>query len=596
VVRSDNPGYPSDNNEPLHSHPFLPPELMNAMLDNIAAATQRAASPATHHSPTSSTNSPGPLFNSAEPRRQSRRECAPIAFSSLPALRRLDSGTDSLTDLVPNVLSPAVPGPNAATTTLSPISTSAGQAGQGPASKNHNVPPRPKPGRKPATEEPESKRKAQNRQSQRNFRQRKQKNVMDLQQSLNAITKQYEDATLAHARELDSLNQQINALAAEKAALLEQTQKLQTEAVGWKTAYFDTREKLEVLTGQSPNLPLHYPHHDPPLRRAFDTDFNAQALVPSPQPTDLGCDRCTKDHCACLAEMTNDAAFQGNADAMTGVLRGGQGEPDDDVDQPRDHSELETDFTSAFRKPKPRDTNSAGFLPSAEDTKFPDCGFCADQPDSCICKSMRSEAADATASLPPIATASSAERVKPNVAMSGPGSCADCQANPEQRAWCQRVAQLRSEATPPNSRRNSSKSVALGTMEPKASTSIDMSSPASSPISRGDTVGCSDAFKLLVGRVDTEMDWRQLKPVPPTFAQEDARKNTFTMEPGMYSVMELDASSILTTLQHAPGPIKPRPSDGTYARLVQEAEERRRKSSTPMKKSDDHLMLDCDQN
>nr|QBA88885.1 iron-responsive transcription factor [Curvularia lunata] len=496
---------------------------------------------------------------------------------------------DSLADLVPN---PAVPVQDTATTS-SPVPNSTGppQSGGGPLSRTHVVPPRPKPGRKPATEEPESKRKAQNRASQRNFRQRKQKTVLDLQASLNLANEKLKETSTEFARASDQYAKDIEFLHARIEDLERTNNELRAELEQCKAGGFHRHAPLGPIIGQPQSISVYDPRHDVPFRRAFDTDFDAQALVPSPQPTDSGCDRCTKDHCACLAEMTNDVTFDAHGDAMTGILRDGQGESDQE--KPRDHSEFETDFTSAFRKPKPHEANPAELLPSGEDTKFPDCGFCTGQPESCICRSMRAEAGDATSSLARVVTASSAEDVKPNLAMSGPGSCADCQANPEQRAWCQRVAQLRSEATPPNSRRNSGKSVTLGTMEPKASTSIEMSNPAPSPNGRGETVGCSDAFKLLVGRVDTEMDWRQLKPVPPTFAQEDARRNTFTMEPGMYSAMELDASSILTTLQHAPGPIKPRPSDGTYARLVQEAEERRRKSSTPMKKTVDHHMLDA---
>src|ERR1700712_4545621 len=44
------------------------------------------------------------------------------------------------------------------------------------------IPPRPKPGRKPATDTPPTKRKAQNRQAQRAFRERKTALVGELQE------------------------------------------------------------------------------------------------------------------------------------------------------------------------------------------------------------------------------------------------------------------------------------------------------------------------------------------------------------------------------------------------------------------------------
>jgi hypothetical protein len=47
------------------------------------------------------------------------------------------------------------------------------------------------------------------------------------------------------------------------------------------------------------------------------------------------------------------------------------------------------------------------------------------------------------------------------------------------------------------------------------------------------------------------------------------------MEPGTYSAMEVDVGSILTTLQHSGQPLKPRPSDGRLATIVERAEELR---------------------
>jgi hypothetical protein len=45
--------------------------------------------------------------------------------------------------------------------------------------------------------------------------------------------------------------------------------------------------------------------------------------------------------------------------------------------------------------------------------------------------------------------------------------------------------------------------------------------------------------------------------------------------------MEIDAADIITTMQNAHGPLKPRPSDGEYAPLVAAAEERRRATNSP---------------
>ncbi|KAH7396131.1 hypothetical protein BKA66DRAFT_454529 [Pyrenochaeta sp. MPI-SDFR-AT-0127] len=337
--------------------------------------------------------------------------------------------------------------------------------------------------------------------------------------------------------------------------------------------------------------------HDSPTRKSIGSTH----AYGTPKTTDhLGCDRCEPDNCACMNEIANDIDFQNNllnpldsvplpprngSSPMTGIERTGQAQPEDDS---KVYADREFDFTAKFQKQRVANT----FMPSNEITKVHDCGWCENNPEYCLCKdpSLRPVGEDGVAPLSRITSSPSIEDVKLGPVMTGPGSCSDCQANPQQRAWCQRVAQLRSEATPPLSRRNSNRSLSLDIMEPKVETSIDLNKACASPTVGERSIGCSEAFKLLDGRVPMDvdhMDWRNLKPVP-TSAPNDNRRDCFTMEPGMYSAMELDASSILTTLQHSRRPLEPRPSDGRLAPLIREAEDRRRATISPMTAPKDH--------
>ncbi|KAF2084601.1 hypothetical protein K490DRAFT_68536 [Saccharata proteae CBS 121410] len=76
----------------------------------------------------------------------------------------------------------------------------------GPLGNSYVVPPRPKPGRKPATDDPPSKRKQQNREAQRAFRQRKTQKMeetnRELQRAIEARTKETDE----HKRELSQLH------------------------------------------------------------------------------------------------------------------------------------------------------------------------------------------------------------------------------------------------------------------------------------------------------------------------------------------------------------------------------------------------------
>lgn len=71
------------------------------------------------------------------------------------------------------------------------------------------IPPRPKPGRKPATDTPPTKRKAQNRAAQRAFRERRAARVGELEEQLDAEREEHEAAQAAlqekvHRLEMDS--------------------------------------------------------------------------------------------------------------------------------------------------------------------------------------------------------------------------------------------------------------------------------------------------------------------------------------------------------------------------------------------------------
>jgi hypothetical protein len=452
---------------------------------------------------------------------------------------------------------------------LSAPSQAGPSSGGGPTSRAHAIPPRPKPGRKPATDEPENKRKAQNRLSQRNFRQRKTEATAAMQAKLTEQEESHraeKNDLLRSNQELRVENQQLRAqihqLLMEKQTLLARDHRFnlvqQTERPG-NGAY----STAAALSGSI--IPWHQ-----------DNRLDSPPPSASSETNQVDCGSCQPDNCACMREFTDDNVFQKTDPAeddtspMTGILRGDH----DESNEEDKFAELETDFTAKFR--------------SSNTVKVHDCGWCDGRKELCLCNddSLRP---DETVPLSRAHTDSSAEDVKPNVAMTGPGSCEACQANPKQREWCQRVAQGQSEATPPSSPRDSterasSNSSSFDVMEPKAATTIDMTQVNNSCARPERTLGCNEAFRLLDGRVSTDpnaMDWRRLKPVPPTFSKQDSRSDSFTMEPGKFSAMELDASSILTTLQHAPGPLRPRPSDGDHARLVQEAEERRRKAFSP---------------
>lgn len=295
-----------------------------------------------------------------------------------------------------------------------------------------------------------------------------------------------------------------------------------------------------------------------------------------------GCGDCKPGDCACINKMADDMKDMGDAfdtymPAVPLPPRNGRsttvGNPPISSDP---FEEQEIDYTATFARP------SSALLD--DDQKVHDsCGFC-ENGGHCVCRDAR-EKLQAEADLVPLSRVSSG--VSARVKSIAPGGCADCQTDPARRAWCLRVAQLREEGSS-RSRRNSDprSPKSLDTLEPPVVSKIDMNISRAFPIPGKRSVGCSETFRLLDGRIpmDDPSAWNNLRPM-----LSDGRRDTFTMEPRVYSAMEIDAADIITTMQNSRGPLKPRPEDGEYAPLVTAAEECRRATSSPViHPKDDH--------
>lgn len=86
-------------------------------------------------------------------------------------------------------------------------------------SKEWVIPPRPKPGRKPATDTPPTKRKAQNRAAQRAFRERRAARVGELEEQLEEQREEHEQATQELKNQIHGLNGELQGLRGRCASL-----------------------------------------------------------------------------------------------------------------------------------------------------------------------------------------------------------------------------------------------------------------------------------------------------------------------------------------------------------------------------------------
>ncbi|OCK82186.1 hypothetical protein K432DRAFT_403138 [Lepidopterella palustris CBS 459.81] len=472
--------------------------------------------------------------------------------------------------------------------------------GGGPTSASYVVPPRPKPGRKPATDEPASKRKAQNRESQRAFRARK-------AAKLNEMQAQVESAEQRHQREMNEKTVEINQLHAALAQKAESEKRLIQERDYWKEQASNQQQQLDQLSRQAREqdtsgwtdkqsyftqdrmAPI---RQDSPTR---DTVSSVTPLIGTPQSyqtpkIDLGCGDC-KDNgeCPCvdeLAKLPSPNAFVPALPLHSGSpMKDARARNTPSTDSASNFAEREIDFTAQFSNKRPRLDNrpSITFLTQTNDQE--NCGFCTDDL-NCLCKDeeLRNTATSTGINdgMPP--PSRDWNSIAPNDSQTasndcpdtGPGTCADCMSNPRQRAWCQRIAKMKKPNGPDFlTSRNQSMGSPLDQVDPRNDlgplSDMDMSSRYS--------IGCSDAFRLFDGRLSMDndnMDWvNNLRPVSPI-----SRRDTM-QHPRKYSALELDTASVIATLQQSIGSLTPRPSDGTTGDLVKAANAQRKKSDSP---------------
>ncbi|KOS17022.1 AP-1-like transcription factor [Escovopsis weberi] len=403
-------------------------------------------------------------------------------------------------------------------------------------SKEWVIPPRPKPGRKPATDTPPTKRKAQNRAAQRAFRERRAARVGELEELL-------EDQKKSNDSKEQELNQKIRDLEMEvqsfrsRCLLLESMlererqerirAEMQAEAPSrrhdqgsFRMEYKSYNPQMEFSSQQNQH------RHSLPDERftqgQASRHFSISQIITPPETTtshesphdlndaSLSCGNCTPNGaCACaeeaLASVVNGCGkcgFGNSCMCLTEAMQitnepeslkrpasssgpgSGEKRPRPDAPAP---AESEVDFTSLFsKKPTPNPPQPPSVmsqLPSIDASSFRDsCGFCKEGT-YCLC----AEAAMAAPAMTPTEKSPAAQPlpkqtrtpppsdhdVQPPLAMemtadgavvlprrkpknrspqkaeaspprgcgpNGPGTCAQCQADPKSGLFCRLMA------------------------------------------------------------------------------------------------------------------------------------------------------------
>ncbi|KAL8733185.1 MAG: hypothetical protein Q9181_003668 [Wetmoreana brouardii] len=447
--------------------------------------------------------------------------------------------------------SPHVLAPSTVNQPLAPIPTSI----QTPSIFTHKewvVPPRPKPGRKPAADTPPTKRKAQNRQAQRAFRERRAARVGELEDLMKKMEEEdAQEQVGLRARitqleaDLDSYNQLMlswRQKMQDMQAAFEEERKLRWDA----EAEVTTLRSVQKDGTDAVPLPPR-PNRQEPQARTTDPIRETQ-ILDQYKDVPIGCGKCSEDtRCECIEE-----AFDiGNISTIDSDAPGKRPHsPPTDKDHKRLRQEEaesnEIDFTARFSSKKPPNlttsTSTTSITPAPAVTPDP-CGFCQDGT-PCICAEMALEAtkSESRPSLSRIQSynqSSKSSAPSSNPCINGPGTCDKCLVDANSTLFCKSLAATRSGYRPnPLAIKDSMESPPpTPTSSSEFPTTIVTANSTHTSTTTGPTLSCADAYETLSRHPEFEQASLELSTWMPQLATVPGGRERTAFEVEAASVM-----------------------------------------------------------
>lgn len=474
-------------------------------------------------------------------------------------------------------------------------------------SKEWVIPPRPKPGRKPATDTPPTKRKAQNRAAQRAFRERRAARVQELEEQIKEIEDGHEVRIAAFTEQISNLSREVEQAREEvnwwrdRCHSLEKEVSIERSAKEALVKEFRSSVHASGSHHSSSTIPDSVPI--PPRNRPSTRSSRIEDVVPTgteqiaedvQENVPSGCNSCTSTHCQCIEDAFG-MPIDTHESSRARHPPHGVGSPVREMSDPKikpDPEEMEIDFTSRFAA-VPVQTSSSINTNNNRNVSSPPvdpCGFCQDGT-PCICAEMAAQEQQpqhqqrgrgnsfennrlapiqslsqftpppsdgdvrSEVTLPPISQAA-------NSCANGPGTCAQCLADPRSTLFCKTLAASRSASGTPAAGgccggKGTDGGCCMSRNAPTTSaTRNDSSMPAQSaaPMSSTPsalTLSCADAFTTLSrhpnfnrasDEISTWLPKLHTLPNPQDLALAEAR--------GGRAAMEVEAASVMGVLRY----------------------------------------------
>ncbi|OJJ48466.1 hypothetical protein ASPZODRAFT_130504 [Penicilliopsis zonata CBS 506.65] len=449
-------------------------------------------------------------------------------------------------------------------------------------SKEWVIPPRPKPGRKPATDTPPTKRKAQNRAAQRAFRERRAARVNELEDQIKQIEDENEVHIAALQAKISNLSQEAEQSrtemtwwrdrchALEKEVAVERSAK-ETLVKEFKSTLSDNSNNSRNISPSQDIVPL--PARSSRTRNAqIARDIRDQERRDATETEDvaMGCGDCSHARCQCIEDAfaMNDAVSTRDSSSSKNQRphsrRSGIQRIEPEIKP--DPEEMEIDFTSRFSTIH---SLSEDHTSLAVSTPVDPCGFCQDGT-PCICAEMatmdeqrRQRDSYENNRLAPIQTLSEftpppsdsdarSEVTLPSISQAtnpcanGPGTCAQCQADPRRTLFCKTLAASRSAggAAPSGCCGGKGRDGGCCQTRPTSKNSLPAGSSASSPL----TLSCADTFTTLSRHPNFSRATDELASWLPKLHTLPNPKDLERL--GSRPAMEVEAASVMGVLRY----------------------------------------------
>ncbi|KAF6808567.1 bZIP transcription factor [Colletotrichum musicola] len=482
------------------------------------------------------------------------------------------------------------------------------------------IPPRPKPGRKPATDTPPTKRKAQNRAAQRAFRERRAARVGELEEQLDEQREAQEKTEKELKDKVRGLEMELQAfksrcLVLENLLERERKERVKAEAdlEGQKRRWTEQntgplrRDSSVTLTQHESAAPTTGHSNQPFSISQIVSPEDSTQMEDSPAPfgcgscgpsgscacaddvlagTVTGCGRCTLGgRCECLEETIKSAIMSDlkrapSPSAPTSSEKRARTEPTPV------HEETEIDFTAMFSKkaqqpPQPQPQPQQSHFSITQNQPLPTiapkerCGFC-DQGTYCLCADMslnpganppygpppaysqqtQTPPPSENDAVPPPMEIDSDGAVKlrprpqttqPPVSRgcgpNGPGSCAQCLADPKSGLFCRALSA--------NFERNGgSGGGCCGGAGPGGGCCKSGSAPPKLPsrAELGLSLSCADAYKTLASHRNFEKATDDIGSWLPKLRAAPPKPGQTLPSPSRLPI-EVEAASIMSVLK-----------------------------------------------